>query len=264
MHYARVHLQKANALLSTPSEDNLRFAALNLRMCMEVLTYEKLQSYSDRVPPEVQKRWQPPQAVRALLAFEPHADQGYEIHIADRDVPDLSDTTGVTWLPLGEHKTLAVKWLGKHYNKVGGLLHAKFPSQSGSIDLAADLEYLAAVSADLDEVLNSTVSGSPFPVTTFACTECGSIVAKNSDALRAGNLAKCFNPQCGTEYTPKSSPDGGVTVKPILNYPPCIKCNSPMPTRPAAVRVGSELTCPNCKQAHRIAGHHWVYGPSET
>ena len=264
MHIVRAHLDGAEQFLASPSANAVRYAALHLRMCMELMTYEKLRSYANRVPVEVQRRWQPPQAVRALLEFEPEADQNYTIEVSGDEVPDLSDTANVTWLLLGEHKTLAAQWLGRHYHKVGRLLHAATGADDSSTDVTKQTEYLREVGLSLSEVLTGTISGSAFPITTFTCTECGNVVARNSEALQLGKVATCLNVQCGTEYAVKWSPDGAINVTPLLSYPPCNSCNSPMHVRPKQVAIGSKLSCPKCGQVHRVLGHHWVYGPSET
>lgn len=261
---ARENLAKAMSLLASSSEENIRFAALHLRMCMELITYEKLESYSGRIPQEVQRRWQPPQAVRALLEFEPEADQDFEVHVSQGEVEDLNAISDVTWLHLGTQKTLAAKWLGKHYNKIGGFLHASVRPESAQLDVEAAVKYLLEVCGDLTEALSGTLSGSPFPVATFECVVCGSTVARNSEALRRGKLAKCFNSQCGTEYKAKFLDDATVSFQPILEYPLCSKCNTPMPTRPAIVDIGSKLTCPGCRQVHHVLGRKWLYGIVET
>lgn len=43
-------LARATALLAAPTHENLRYAALELRLCIEAITYEKLRTYSNMVP----------------------------------------------------------------------------------------------------------------------------------------------------------------------------------------------------------------------
>jgi hypothetical protein len=229
---------------------------------MEVLTYEKLQSYSDRVPFDEQRRWQPPQAVRALLAFEPEADQSFEISVADCDVADLSDTSSVEFLSLGEHKTVSAKWLRKHYNKVGKLLHASMATPSAPIDVKANSKYLSSVMLDLDEVLTSAISGSAFPVYAFPCKLCARTVARNSEAMRAGELAICFNPECRTEYKFSVRSKGASSIDPIRYFIKCRQCSVEIDVLPFRLAPGYKFKCGACGEEHCVTGQTWLFEAS--
>lgn len=264
MATAKDHHQKAFALLQSTDTDGMRYAALHLRMCMELLTYKKLKLYEERIPREVSKQWQPPQAVRALLALEPEADQDFKIEIAAGALPELTKEAAerANWLALGAHRTFGVKWLSKHYNKIGRLLHADHTDQA-ALDSATAKEYLTEVAEEVARVLSSTVEGAPAPVTTFACTACGETVARNTFALREGGSAICFRQDCGTEYLGKEVADGKLVVVTKSEYPKCTKCSTAMPIRPRQVLPDAKLACPKCGLLHKIAGQTWVYGPAE-
>ena len=49
----RACLDRAKRLLVEPAPEGVRYAALELRMVMEMLTYEKLRAASDVIPPGV-------------------------------------------------------------------------------------------------------------------------------------------------------------------------------------------------------------------
>src|SRR5215208_2178180 len=71
--------RRAKEMLSTQDDSLLRYVCLELRLCMEAIVYAKLQTYSKRLPKKVLSKWQPPQAMRALLALEPHAAKNFEM-----------------------------------------------------------------------------------------------------------------------------------------------------------------------------------------
>ena len=73
---------RAKSLLSNEDDGALRSAALELRRCLEAVVYEKLWAYRDRIPADVARRWQPPQAFKALLLFEPDASHTRVVRIA--------------------------------------------------------------------------------------------------------------------------------------------------------------------------------------
>ena len=127
------HLERARTWLQDPTAEAIRCAALEVRLLIEELTYEKLRAASDIIPPAVLKTWQPPQAVKALLEFDEFADQSFEVQVGEH--PTDSDAEQV-WLSLGSHHALTLQWIRKNYNKVGSLLHAPQPGDKAPADAA--------------------------------------------------------------------------------------------------------------------------------
>lgn len=254
-------MAKAKDLLAIPTEHHLRYAALELRMCMEFLTYEKLRSYSNIVPPEVQAIWQPPQAVKALLDFEPDAEQGFEIHVGKEETPGVIPSEMNF---LGAHNALSVSWLRKHYNKLGNLLHAPNGISPKAFDLSKSVAYLQEVMRDLEAPLQSTILGANIRVVwSVQCSQCGKTVARNADAMKAGALATCFTPNCGTEYTARETEEGNVVFEPVLARFPCGKCGKDIAIQPKKLKLGVGFNCVHCQEVNRITGHHWTYVAGE-
>jgi hypothetical protein len=52
-------------------------------MVMELLTYQKLRAVRDLVPEDVLATWQPPQAVRSLVEFQPLADRTFTLDVGE-------------------------------------------------------------------------------------------------------------------------------------------------------------------------------------
>src|SRR5688500_4185803 len=107
------YLDRAKTLLAAGDATSLRYACLELRSCIEAVTYEKLRAYAPRVPPSLLNdvsKWQPPRLVRLLLQLEGEADQEYSVYIG---------RTGSTQPMqfLGEHRTFAVRWIRDHYHQ---------------------------------------------------------------------------------------------------------------------------------------------------
>jgi hypothetical protein len=256
-------MARAEALLSDPTSANLRYAALELRLCIEALTYEKLCSFATIIPESVLNTWQPPQAVKALLEFEPDADQSFYIRIGQQ---------GALGQPapqmrfVGQHNSLRLQWLRKHYNKLGNLLHA--PSVQGSSSPNADnlTKYLAGVVADLRPPLASSIlGGSIRSVYSFTCSECGSPVVCNARVAAASHKAVCFNPQCKAEYYATVSPEGQPTFDLMATSFECTgtDCAGTMRMENRKLNIGVELQCPVCALKHVIVELQWGYGPKE-
>lgn len=105
-------LNRAKKLLEDKDDSDLRYVCLELRFCIESITYEKLKTYIKRLPFSVIEKWQPPQAMKALRELEPLADEDFELFISPESSPGVP--TG-EWVCLGHHKTFKLSWLRKTY-----------------------------------------------------------------------------------------------------------------------------------------------------
>jgi hypothetical protein len=264
----RQALERAKALLADPAETNLRYAALELRMVMEMVTYEKLVAAKDVIPAEVLKTWQPPKAVKALVEFQEHADQGFTIEVAEMgDVPEGFDKLDyaqqleyyqkLDYKKLGEHHALSLAWLKKNYNKIGNLLHAPNPGSSPEKP-AKTAKYLADLISELELVLCSTIftfverGGCVFP-----CQACGKPVIRNTDAMKAGAVAVCSTQDCDGEYRLVNTGEGEWVVQPIQTKFTCPGCSHESLYWPRKICVGSALTCPGCNLRFGVVGNQW-------
>jgi predicted RNA-binding Zn-ribbon protein involved in translation (DUF1610 family) len=256
-------MARAQALMAEASHESLRYAALELRLCIEALTYEKLGAFSKMVPEEVLRTWQPPQAVKALLEFEPRADRTFVLYagIEEEYGKPAKDINYV-----GKHSSLRLGWLRKHYNKLGNLLHVPAVGDQRAPNVSGLKEYLAEVVADLQEPLQSTITGGTFrEIFSFTCSECGKPVIANVDTVREKNKAICLNPQCKAEYFAQVNETEQATFQLIVTVFECAdeSCDGTVSVENRKLDVGVEFKCPKCRLRHEIVHRQWGYGPRE-
>lgn len=226
----------------------------------EMLTYEKLRFVGDIVPPSVVETWQPPQAVKALLEFQPMADQTFELSIgrlhADTDLDKQE------WVSLGTHRALSLKWLRKHYNKVGHILHAPSGREMQAAQPAKQAAYLGEVIDELEAVLSSGIIGfTERGGYTFNCGDCGKPAIRNADAMESGQTAVCSTPGCDAEYTLVRSEQGEAMMQPLLVRFECEACKATTDIAKRKVTLGVEFDCSGCRQRYRVFGlhQHWTF-----
>lgn len=256
-------MTRAQALLASPTPENLRYAALELRLCIEALTYEKLRSFSSLVPEEVLQTWQPPQAVKALLEFEPHADQSFTVLAG---VEEEYGKPAKEMKFVGQHASLRLNWVRKHYNKLGNLLHAPTLAanqQRAATEVAA---YLLEVIADLQAPLSGNITGGSIrEVLSFACEQCHNTVVCNAQAVRKNLKATCLNPQCKAEYFASFSAEGEARFQLMVTTFECMGdgCDGAVSVENRKLDVGAKFTCPKCGLKHVIVTRQWGYRPIE-
>lgn len=256
----RACLDRAKQLLAEAAPEGVRYAALELRLVMEMLTYEMLRAASDVIPPEVVDAWQPPQAVKALLEFQPLADQTFKLDIGK--LPADTDLEKQEWLPLGEHRTLSLKWLRKHYNKVGNMLHAPSASTTQAAQPAKLAGYLGEVVDELEKILSSGITD----VTmrggyTFNCGDCGKLVVRNADAMEAGKTAVCPTPGCDAEYKLVRNEQGAPVMEPLLVRFECEACKAATHIAQRKVALGFQFDCSGCRERYLVVRLHqnWTF-----
>jgi len=115
---ARIHLENTKIQLDTHEDFNLHYAALELRMSMESLTYDRAIAYKDEFPPDEYQTWQPQKIMSVLLEIDPRVDQGSSIAIGAHDGVPPSKMTS-----LGTEVVLSMKILKEHYHELGSYLH---------------------------------------------------------------------------------------------------------------------------------------------
>lgn len=249
--------QRAKTLIEKGTIENLRYAALELRFCMEAITYEKLGSFSNGVPPSVLSKWQPPQAVKALLEYEPDADQSF---ILSGGIEEEYGKPSQNMQFIGEHKALSLKWLRKHYHKVGKILH--FPHGRDTDQVPEDklAEYLHEVANDLEEALKSTILGGFIRETyEFDCTACGDKVVCNKKQAEKHRRAVCLNPNCGAEHFVEISSEGAIFRIKASGFE-CLNCRKTTFIENRKLDIGRVFQCSACDTEHQFVTRQWGYG----
>ena len=82
---ARKHLNQAEDRLEEGLDQSLKYAALELRMAMEALTYDRAAAYKNEFPPSEYETWQPRKVMMVLLEINPMADKDNSIAIGIED-----------------------------------------------------------------------------------------------------------------------------------------------------------------------------------
>ena len=115
-------------MLDAGNDADLHYAALDLRLCIEAITYGKLQSFTEHLPPSMlQRTWQPPQLLKAMMQVDPHADKSFTMSIGlETSAGAPPDPAQMTFI--GQHHAFGYAWLRKQYNKLGSMLHMQNPA----------------------------------------------------------------------------------------------------------------------------------------
>jgi hypothetical protein len=251
-------LERAKRLLASGDAAALRYVGLELRFCLEAVTYEKLRAYSSRLPADVLARWQPPQAVAALLELEGEAEEEYTVAVGiqrDSEIKPLE--------VIGEHRTFTSAWLRKHYNKLGSFLH--LPNENRSVGSGPSVaseglrEYLAEVLKECERIVDTSITSTLAPIVEFTCQLCQRKIVANAESARRRGRVVCLDGACAAEHIVVTGEDGSLYCRPSGNSFACQGCGHEglVPTKLQA--KGHEFACVKCGRRHKLVDQVWRY-----
>jgi len=249
-------LERARKHVEIGSSESLRYAALELRLFMECVTYDKLKAMSSQIPAHAYERLLPPQAVRLLLEFDPGQDKEYTLYIG---LEEQYGKPAKEMKYLGTHKPVRLAWLRKHYNKIGQQLHVLSPTQQG---MPKDklTEYLWGVIEEMTEVATGNITGGLFGnVGRFECQVCNTLIICSEHKVTSSNLVTCHNHSCRAEYYATLSDDGQFKFDLKVTEFDCIDCQAKTKIQNRDLKIGAIFACANCGSRHEFVNRQWGY-----
>ena len=245
------YLARAKTFIAAGDENSLRHACLEMRFCLEHIVYQKLSQIGDKLPPAVYRKWQPPQALKMLLTFEPRADQDMTMTIC---LENADGTPAGDWTHVGDYKMFPYTWLKKSYNKLGKFLHlpsldeADKPSQlkaSGIQDIFDEIERVST--ASMLTTINS--------IATVACSICGADMYVSNLQIENAAVVECYNDACGAKHNIVKVDEDRFTADRIgFKSVPCNRCGKNFSIED--MKHGELKDCWNCGQTHVVG---WGY-----
>lgn len=253
---ARNALNIAKTELATADDARLRFAALQLRLALEALTYERAQMYQDELPPSEIDVWQPGKVIKVLIEIEPHTYQNATYRIR-REASETSPAGD--WMPLGHDVVIPMKEVQKHHSALSSALHMPTIKQ-----LNADQGFNPAkirskceeAIVAIEKALCSTVRTNLGHFQSFDCGRCSIRVRRRLGVRGTSVEAECYGPQngagCGARYTVFRHLDDTVEVVPHKSSFGCTTedCGHIFDVWTSDVKEGASWTCPACAAEH--------------
>lgn len=251
--------ERAKALIAEGTAVSLRYAALELRYCMEAITYEKLEASAKHIPVHILETWQPPQAVKMLLEHEPKADKGFVLFAG---IEEEYGKPSENMQFVSEHKAFSLSWLRKHYNKVGSYLHYLHRTRKADREASEKIrDYLLAVSDEVEEILKGSITGGWLDeIFKFECEKCQQLIVVGKQTLERTRHIVCQNPNCKAEYFAVVENDGSeVSFMLKVTRFDCVMCKAEIPVENRKLDIGFMFKCPACLTKHRIENRQWGY-----
>lgn len=248
-HLARESVGRARAELASGDRARLKFAALELRMAIEAVTYERAQSYRDEIPQAEYRTWQPKKVMQLLIDIEPRADKGSSIAYGIEEVPGVAAKKMTSH---GAEQVFDLCAIKAHYDALGSYLHMPTLTQleeAGQPDLDKLRSRCMAIVGLLDGVLASPVFNINFGTfSAIACMnpDCGKTVRRRMPLGQTVLTTACL--ECAMGYEVSMDADGKCLWRPILEEVQCPgpACDQVFKVSPGELMPGRRLACHSC------------------
>lgn len=253
----RIHT--ARNLASGGDDQGLIYAALELRLCMEVVAYRQLSAYNEEIRSQLAKERNPSKIIRTLTHFDEESDQTAEISIAVNPPADLPEqieggkpdwTEGLEFLLVGNAYRIPWKKFGRAYSTLGSFLHIG----KDAANLYPKRAKLDEIIAMLEEVAESTVIAAVNNVNVANCM-CGALLVLGQGHQMGKYPINCGNTKCNAVFVADPNiPNRMELISQILLKCPC-GANVPFPRE----RMLAVQPCPDCRTPLRAPfGQHAI------
>ncbi len=251
-YLAKNRLEKAEKLLASPDNDDLIYACLELRKCIEALSYELLKGYLPEVPLKAIDVWQPDKVMRELLRIDSGADRTARLRMKREGRDGEPDGP---WIELGEDRRMKTQWASKSYQRLGSYLHVptiKQDREGASLDFEEVRKRVGTIRDVLQHILSATIWNANFAVSVaFSCSNCEAPIKRRSEILEKGEPIECGN--CGQLYDAEDHSNGNYFFVPHAVSWNCEACGEPRSIMQSLVKVGADVSCPKCKDRATLA-----------
>lgn len=250
---AREHVKIATEQLQSGKDSFLKYAALELRMAMEAITYDRAVAFKEEFPEEEYNTWQPKKVMGVLLEIEPTADKDSTISFGleeEYGVPAKEMTL------LGTETVLNMKTLKYHYDALGSFLHIptiKSIKEGKTVNFNTLRKRCEEIKAYLDKVLSSPVFNTNFGVfASINCMQCGQNIRKRIPQGKESINVEC--PKCDASYRLTDAGEGKSLIEPKHQEIECAnkECTKRILVWEKEVRLGARWICPECKGQNSI------------
>lgn len=204
---------KIEELLAQNTDASLTYAALECRLAIERICYERLRLAHDYISHDDLKKWQPRDIINILIQeVDDKTAETFTLSISKDPVPEnsvsptLEDYQAMEFLPIGTQIGFNPNRLGRLWNALANLaLHITLPtSKDHGVARYGDAEKIRSkVIETLEEIkrigAGTLMSSGMGEEVSFHCF-CGVKNKRRHGLLKDGQIISCISPNCGETY----------------------------------------------------------------
>jgi DNA-directed RNA polymerase subunit RPC12/RpoP len=250
-------LNRAKKFISSNDFEELKYACLDLRMCIELICYEKFELYLNEIPIDVFKMWQPRKVLNFLLEIDPYACFDHSL-VVGREGKNGHWGEGSLVI---DHKAITLKFVKDTYDKLGRYLHIPTTSdqRSGHLEfMKKELRnyLLKEVIPEMERLCESEGSANITERISFECAYCGALWSPSKRSLEKFKIAVCPMDGCRAQYD-----FSYVEGKPALHVKKrgyrCLTCGEANFIEEHKLNEGLNIVCKKCSSNFLLKKTGW-------
>lgn len=228
----RTAIDRIKLLLEQNTDASVTYAALEARLAIEKVVYDRLRQRHEYISHDQLRRWQPGGVINALISdVDEHMTQTMTLSISKTPSREGVKLEDEDYVAIGTEVGFNAKNIVKLWNALGRLaLHVRLPKTKDDHipdygDKAEVIAKVEEVVVELERLAKGTMTFSGIAVggnVSFNCT-CGEKNKRRAKLLKQGQLVYCINPDCNETW--KVEIDGKeVSFENVLVDVPCKAC----------------------------------------
>lgn len=258
------------ALLAEGSAPSVTYAAMECRLTIEIICYERFLHSQEYISTSDLKNWQPKAVVKQVSEEANELiDKGFELHISTTPVQKgaepqtKEDYEALKYVKVGQQVGFKISKMGSLWNALSRVaLHVDYSKGKDDLSVYGDV---GAIKAKVSEALagfrkfepNTLIGGGFGTNYNFSCDTCGAQIKRKAALLKDAQVIGCITPTCDESYAIHRNGDE-ITYSRRTSVIKCIGCSRVVefPTRRAeSLRYGDTLVidCPMCNAKTNVS-----------
>ena len=206
-------IEKIENLLNENTDSSMTYAALECRLAIERICYERLRLAHDYISHDDLKKWQPRDIVKTLIQeVDKNVATTFTLSVSTSPLPEGSapptreDYEAMEFLPVGTQIGFNPNQLGSLWNALAKLaLHISLPAHKDDLvgsygDIEAIRKKVVEAVEEIKKIDEGTLMFSGLgEEVSFDCS-CGSKNKRRLELLKDGQIISCINPDCQESF----------------------------------------------------------------
>lgn len=210
----KARIDTIDGLLKENTARSLTYAALECRLTIEHICYERLQIAHDYISHADLRAWQPSQVIKQVeREANEYATAPFRIAIATQPIQkgkepkSQEDFEAFEYVDIGMQAAIKIRQLTSLWNALSNVaLHAALPvSKDGAVSFYGDEDVIRSkVEETLRELVGlskgNMISSGIGEEVSFTCAGCHKLIKKKRNLLHDKQVVSCIMPECAESY----------------------------------------------------------------
>lgn len=228
-------IQVINDLLDEGTDASLTYAALECRLTIEYVCYERFKMFYAYLSEKDLTKWAPKHVVKQVcddISKNIDCELTLSISKISGELPtSIQDFESLDYKKIGTQKSLKLNKLHSLWHSLSNLsLHLPIPTiHSGHLSIYGDtakvkkkIKAVLDILSDLKEG-NLLMGGVIGKTISFQCEPCGIEIKKPVSNLKSGDVISCITPNCDESYLVETEESDFVFTRNVFDFE-CPSC----------------------------------------